>query len=106
MGRVIPVTILLSFLLLFSGFGVIAQNADDADSGDASVGVKPDTARFFFGTPSHKVVSRYARLEFVDRRADTATIGMITTNTRYDIQVVPGWPLGEQFGSLFFGNDG
>lgn len=64
-------------------------------------GVKPDTARFFFGTPSHKVVSRYARLEFVDGRADTATIGMITTSTRYDIQVVPGWPLGEQFGSLF-----
>lgn len=100
MSRPFPHTVLLTTLLLCVCVCVQAQDADDYDPNVPPPGEKPDTARFFVDAPARKIASRYGRLELLDQRADTVNIGLISTNTYYDIRVVPGRPLREQLTAL------
>ena len=95
-----PHRILLTLALLAVCSCAVAQDLGSDDLPSPPADEKPDTARFFIEAPARRCASHYNKLELIDQRIDTARIGLISTTNYYDIRVIPGRPLGEQFGAL------
>lgn len=81
---------LLTLLFVLFSYCLYAQDEDGPVE-------KPDTVRFVLAPPLRMVShSLYRSIEFLDQRPDTVNLGLFATNTRYDIRVIPLFPLARQ----------